>query len=299
MKRFFSLLFILAFLGSSALACDSWYTGDYVQTVKCKEYISLREEPSASARVLDHIPLDGISVYLCHHDDIFAKVLYNGQIGYVMQGYLKNLFTVCEHCIPKNLNDEELYNLQLFITNFTEQGMLHPTGVLHGESMTAAELVDFAVEHIWYNRQDKLEWGEYKNENNVRLDKQHIPEVCLKYFNRMPEFFVSARYDIDGDYVCWQETGGHLPCGFAIVNSVHDLGSGRYRVSFCVYGQGMEWDEEVYSMNERSLVHEMPQYCSSVRPYGNAVINVNGGSLMDRSTWTLERLAMDWTWKSM
>lgn len=296
MKRLFSLLLLFALLSSAALACDSWRTGDHMQVVKCEEYISLREEPSTSARVLDHIPLDGIAVYLHTHDNTFAKVLYNGQTGYVMQDYLKNLFAVCENCIPQNLNDEELYNLQLFLTNFTEQGMLHPAGVLHGDSITDAELVDFAAEHIWYNRQDKLEWGEYKNENNIRLYKQHIPEVCLKYFGRMPDFFVSNRYEIDGDFLCWQETGGHVPYGFAIIHGANDMGGGRYRVSFCVYGMGMEWDEQVYSMNERSLAHEMPQYCGNIRPYGDAVINVNGGDLMDRSSWTLERLAMNWTW---
>jgi len=299
MKRLFSFLLILILLCSSAFACDSWYTGDFVQVADCKEYISLREEPSTDAAVLERIPLDGVAVYLCHHDDSFAKVLFNGKIGYVMQKYLKNLFSVCERCIPQNLNDEELYNLQIFLTNFTEQGMLSPAGLLHGDSMSDAALVDFAAEHIWFNRQDKLEWGEYANENNVRLDKQHIPEVCLKYFGRMPELFTSDRYDIEGDYLCWQETGGHVPFGFSIVHGAHDMGDGRYRVSFCVYGMGMDWDESVYSMNERSLAHEMPHYFSPVRPYGNAVINVNGGSLMDRSTWTLERLAMDWTWQSL
>lgn len=298
MKRLFSLLLMMALLCSSALACNDWHTGDHLQVVKCKEYISLREKPSTDAKVLDRIPLDGIILYLHTHDDRFVKVLHNGQIGYVMQKYLKNLFSVCEHCIPQNLNDEELYNLQIFLTNFTEQGMLAPAGVLHGDSMTDAALVDFAAEHIWYNRQDKLEWGEYKNENNVRLDKQHIPEVCLKYFGRMPELFTSARYDVDGDYLCWQETGGHVPYGFALVNGADNMGDGRYRVSFCVYGMGMKWDNEVYSMDERSLVHEMPEYFSNIRPYGDAVINVNGGNLMDRSTWTLERLAMDWTWEN-
>lgn len=295
MKRLFSLLFACMFLMSSALACDSWCTGDHVQVVNCKEYISLREEPSTSAKVIDRIPLDGVAVWLRPHDETFSKVLYNNQVGYVMQDYLKNFFAVCENCIPQNLNDAELYNLQIFLTNFTEQGMLTPAGVLHGDSMTDAELVDFAAEHIWYNRQDKLEWGEHKNGNNVRLDKQHIPDICLKYFGRGPELFTSSRYEIDGDFLCWQETGGHVPYGFTLVNGVENMGDGRYRVSFCVYGMGMDWDERVYSMNERSLVHEMPEYFNTdVRPYGNAVVNVNGGSLMDRSTWTLERLAMDW-----
>ena len=295
MKRLIALALILILLVSSAFACDGWRTGDHVQVVNCREYISLREEPSTEAVVIDRIPLDGVAVWLRPHDETFSKVLYNNQIGYVMQDYLKNFFAVCERCIPQNLNDTELYNLQLFLTNFTEQGMLYPAGVLHGDSMTDAELVDFAAEHIWYNRQDKLEWGEYKNENNVRLDKTHIPEVCLKYFGRGPELFTSNRYEIDGDALCWQETGGHTPYGFAIVNAVQDMGDGRYRISFCVYGMGMGWDEKVYSMNERSLAHEMPAYFNTeVRPYGDAVIHVNGGDLMDRSTWTLERLAMDW-----
>lgn len=295
MKRLVCLLLVCILLASSALACDTWRTGDHVQAVNCKEYISLRDAPSTKGSVLDRIPLDGVAVYLRSYNEEFDEVLYNGQTGYVMSKYLKNLFAVCERCIPQNLNDTDLYNLQLFLTNFTEQGMLNPAGVLHGDSMADTELVDFAVEHIWFNRQDKLEWGEYGNGNNVRLDKQHIPDVCLKYFGRAPELFVSSRYETDGDACVWQETGGHTPFGFAIVNQAQDMGDGRYRISFCVYGMGMGWDERVYSMNERSLVHEMPEYVGTeVRPYGDAVIHVNGGSLMDRSTWTLERLAMSW-----
>ena len=294
MKRLLCLMLACILLSSSALACDTWRTGDHVQVVRCEEYISLRDEPSAKGTVIDRIPLDGIAVYLRPHDESFAEVLYEGQTGYVMSKYLKNLFAVCEACTDAEITDDIVYNLQIFLTNFTEQGMLWPAGVLHGDSMTDAELVDFAVEHIWYNRKDKLEWGDYKNGNNVRLDKLHIPDVCLKYFGRAPELFVSQRYETDNNYACWQETGGHLPYGFAIIHSLKDMGGGRYRVGFCVYGQGMEWDEKVYSMDERSLAHEMPQYFTELRPYGDAVIHVNGGNLTDRSTWTLERLALSW-----
>lgn len=294
MKKAILLVLASALLCSCALACSGDVLGDWLQAVKCEEYISLRAEPSAGAEVIDRIPLNGIAVYLQPAGDDFVRVLYNGQTGYARNDYLKNMSVVCESCLPQNLSDQELYNLQIFLSNFTEQGMGHPAALLHASSMTDAQLVDFAIEHIWYNRQDKLEWGEYSGGNNVRLSSKHIPEVCLKYFGRVPEDLRPSLHDYEGGCYYWQETGGHVPYGFAAVTGAKDMGGGRYRVDFEVHGMGMDWDSDVHAMSLQTLARERPELCTEGAPRGNAVIDVGNGSLMDRSTWTLERLAMDW-----
>jgi hypothetical protein len=205
---------------------------------------------------------------------------------------------------PNTDFDKELYNVNLFLSNFTEQGMLLPADILEADGMADFELVNFAIEHIWFNRQDYLEWGEYFNGNNVRLSDEYIPAICQKYFGRTPVLIHDVDYDMADNHYYWQETGGHVPLGFANLHSISDMGGGRYRVGFCVYAQGMEWDDDVYSMDERELAHEHPEYFTGsiteygtlYHPRGNAIINVHGGSLSDRSTWTLERLVIDWVY---
>lgn len=294
MRKAILLMMVFALICSAALACSGDVLGDWLQVVDCKEYITLRAEPSTDAEETGRIPLNGIAVYLQSAGNDFARVLYNGQTGYARKDYLKNMSVVCESCLPQNLNDQELCNLQIFLSNFTEQGMGHPAAVLQGSSMTDAQLVDFAIEHIWYNRQDKLEWGEYANGNNVRLSSEHIPEVCLKYFGRVPEELSPSLHDYEGGCYYWQETGGHVPYGFAAVTEAKDMGGGRYRVDFEVHGMGMAWDGDVHAMSLQALAEKRPELCTDDAPRGNAVIDVGNGSLMDRSTWTLDRLVMDW-----
>ena len=303
MKRIFALFLALALLCGGALACVANCTGDPMEIVNCEEYISLRSEPGTDAEAFDFIPLGGEATYLYSYDEDFAHLLYNGRTGYALRKYLANRQEICRDCAEVELSREERRNLNLFLSNFTEQGMLWPAGVLEAESMDDVQLVNFAIEHIWYNRQELLEWGDYFDGNNVRLSDEHIPAVCEKYFGRTPVLIHDVEYDMaDGRYY-WQETGGHVPQGFATLTDVRDMGGGRYRVNFRVYGLGMGWEDEVYSLTGDELARSHPEYLNgSVHPasgakfypLGNAIVNVNGGSLSDRSSWTLERLALAW-----
>ncbi len=60
-----------------------------MRVVWCKEWVSLREEPSKKANRLAEIPLDSI-VYSCTDigDVRFYRCEYEGQTGYVLKGYL-------------------------------------------------------------------------------------------------------------------------------------------------------------------------------------------------------------------
>ena len=87
MKRIliFALMFLLAIpalgeVGDGAL-------GD-MRVVNCKEWVSLREEPSTSAARLARVPL-GATVTNCHqYDARFIYCWYNGQAGYILGEYL-------------------------------------------------------------------------------------------------------------------------------------------------------------------------------------------------------------------
>ncbi|MBQ8507769.1 MAG: SH3 domain-containing protein [Clostridia bacterium] len=299
---FLLALVLLTLVAPSALACEYWYIGDVLEVVNCREYVTLRSEPNADSEAVDFIRLGDTVINMGGAVEGFTEVMYNGRTGYVKNEYLKNSFSLCDDCESVDLSEKERYNVNLFLTNFTEQGMLAPSGVLETASMEDHQLVEFAVEHIWYNRQDYLEWGDFFNGNNVRLSDAYIPAVCQKYFGRTPLLIHDSIYDMADNHYYWQETGGHAPMGFANLFAISHMGGGRYRVSFCVYGQGMEWEDDVYSLGERELAHAHPEYFNGeetiygtkYNPYGNAIINVNGGSLSDRSSWTLERLVLDW-----
>ena len=100
----------------------------------------------------------------------------------------------------------------------------------------------------------------------------HLGGIRLKYYSI---------------WLCLLMTGG-----FALMHDIECVGANMYKVSFCVYGLGYAWDDSVYGIGERALVHEYPEYFSEVRPYGTAVFTAE--DLLDRSSWKLVSLVMDW-----
>ena len=59
------------------------------QVVNCKEWITLRSEPSISARSLAHIPLGAYVTFLGTASNGFYHIEYNGYRGYGLQSYLE------------------------------------------------------------------------------------------------------------------------------------------------------------------------------------------------------------------
>ena len=96
--RFVSALLLFVFLFSvliSAASADRVpqdkpknYKGA-MRVVWCKEWISLREEPSKLSARIAEIPLGAI-VYSCVDigNPLFYQCEYEGQTGYVLKGYL-------------------------------------------------------------------------------------------------------------------------------------------------------------------------------------------------------------------
>lgn len=293
MKKILCLVLCLLMMTGSAMASEALWFGDWMEVVKCKEYITLREEPSTNAAELDRVPLGALVRELGPYDEKFSRVLYEDQVGYVLGEYLapvqQTLVAYPEVVVSEGT--KEAYNIDLFLTNFTEQYFLGPYGYCDAQTISDQELVEFAIEHIWFNRQDYLEWGEW-DEYNVRLSAEYIPAVCEKYFGRVPESKLALYKDYFDGYYYWTETGGHTPGGFALMHRIDCVGVNKYKVSFCVYGQGYAWDESVYGIGERALVHEHPEYFGETRPRGTAVFYAE--DLKDRSSWKLESLVMDW-----
>lgn len=231
-------------LATSAFA--EFEVGDELRVVNCKEYITLREEASTHANALERVHLGSKIVCLEDDNSRFVRVWTEGRQGYVLREYLEDATT---HGYEVALTDNQRAIMNLFLSNFTEVDLTaYCEGVFDVNVTDLTAVVRFAVDHIWFNQSKKLEWGEYANENNVRVATKYINPVLQKYFDVTVDDMHAMYLDLDGDYLYWQETGGHLPCGFASVTSVESIGSDWYRVYFDVYGDGEDWDNDVMKL---------------------------------------------------
>ena len=181
MKRLFCcvLALLLCAAGMSALAETDAGIGSKLRVVNCEEYITLREEPDTSAAALARIPLKGEAVSLGDRSNGFVRVGWKGQSGWALEKYLRD---VEESGTAVSLTSQQRYNLNLFLSNFTEVGFCRREGAYSDAWADPVQLTDFAVDHCWFNRQNRLEWGEYFNYNNVRLPEEQIAPIVKKYF---------------------------------------------------------------------------------------------------------------------
>ena len=263
--------------------------------MKCNEFITLREEPSTKAAALDRVPLGDRVRVLGEYDEKFTRVLYGNRAGFVLSEYLAPMQRTLAAYAPVEVAEgsEEYANINLFLTNFTEQYFESPSGYFETEAASDQEMVQFAIEHIWFNRPDDIEWGEW-DEYNVRLSAEHIPAVCEKYFGRAPESMLALYMDYFDGYYYWTETGGHVPGGFAQMNYIERVGAEQYRVVFSVYGMYSGWDDSVFAMSRDELFTQHPEFTGSYRPAGSAVFTA--ADLLDRGTWKLDWICLDWGW---
>ncbi len=182
---------------------------------------------------------------------------------------------------PVGVTAKERYNINLFLSNFSEQGMTFYSAARRSD----AQLVDFAIFHTWYNRQDRIERGQW-GEDNCRMSDAHVREIVRKYFGVEPASLVPTQIRYEEGYYYWQTTGGNMGMGFACLSHVEDMGAGRYGVYFGCYGGGEFWSADDLDLRPEQAAQRFSS--SPVQP-GYAVINIGGGSLDDRSTWMLEQ----------
>lgn len=287
MKKLIACMLALALMCAAEAMAE---IGAQLIVVNCNEYITLREEPSTKAAALDRIPLRATVDEIGDAGNGFLRVSYRGQTGYALSKYLERYRGYRGPEI--SLTRDQRYNINLFLSNFTEAGF-QVNGCYDVNRIDPAMLTEFAIEHCWYNRQNRLEWDDYFNYNNVRLPESQIAPVVEKYFgvNITPSHDLPYT-DYRNGYYYWQETGGHTNMGFASQYAVEALGNGYYSVWFGVFGIGENWDNSAcyYSAGEASSAY--PGY-GGVTPYGCAVINTGRSGLDDRSGWTMMRYVLN------
>lgn len=185
---------------------------------------------------------------------------------------------------PVGVTAKERYNINLFLSNFSEQGMTFYSSQRH----TDAQLVDFAIFHTWYNRQDCIERGQW-GADNCRMPDRYVQEIAMKYFGIAPKDLTPTEIRHEDGYYYWQTTGGNMGAGVAILSHVEELEGGCYGIYFGCYGEGEMWSADDCNLRPEQAAARFPD--SPVHT-GYAVIHTNGGTLQDRSTWTLAQYDM-------
>lgn len=149
MKQILALAMTLLLLCGSALAAE---IGSSLKVVDCNEYISLREEPSKAAGVLAKIPLKARVAMMDEASDGFWKVSYQGKEGYALSSYLREVDDYSGD--PVDVDDELRYNINLFLSNFTEVGFTRNAGSYDESYVDKKLLTKFGIDHCWFNRQN-------------------------------------------------------------------------------------------------------------------------------------------------
>lgn len=286
MKRVLICLLVLALLGTSALAD----IGARLRVTDCDEYITLREEPDTKSAALARMPLGAQVDELYGAENGFLCVGYQGKTGYALGKYLTQIDNYEGDTVTPT--EQERYNLNLFLSNFTEAGFMWRAGCYDEAYSDRAALTSFAVNHCWFNRKKQLEWGDYFGGNNVRLPEDQVPAVVKKYFgiSGFKPDHDTEYLDYKKGYYYWEETGGHTKDGFACLHNVEKLGRGRYCVWFNIFGMGEDWSNDVCNYATWEAEAAYPPYGDI--PRGRAVIDVGSSGLGDRSDWRLVRYAV-------
>lgn len=254
--------------------------GTKMEVVRCREYVTLRSEAKRAGAEIAQLPLGTEAVLLDEQaqDGYYRVGTAEGQ-GYVLAEYLEAREETQAIAIDRELTDAQRADLNLFLSNFTEVDFDGQNGYFEARDELA--MVDFAIDHIWFNQKDRLEWvtGE---EYNVRLDSELTRSVCEKYFGYAPKQPVSSWCPEKDGYFCWNESGSHVQEGFAQVTSVSTLGEDRYAVYFESYGAGEEWDNERCGW---TIDQARAQYAQDGRGYAELIAE----NLDDRASYKLLR----------
>ena len=284
-KVFLSMLLILALsLSFFHIASAEDVFGLEYRVDKCREYITLREEPRTSAGEITRVPLGATVTAFTEAENGFMYVNYMGKTGYVLSRYLTQIPPVYGREIT--LTESQRKDLNLFLSNFTESSLCYYAGgVFDIQNASDGMLVEFALDHIWFNyHESRVEWGEYMNDNNVRVHKKYVPEITEKYFGVVPLSPDPLYVDYTDPYYYWMETGGHVSDGFASLKSASYLGGDRYLVSFTILAGGEMWDNSDTALTYEKALAKFPDYARQ----GFAIIYTP--NLSDRASYKLTRL---------
>lgn len=212
--------------------------------IRCREWITLREEPSTTAKAITTIPLEQSVTYIGPASSGFAYVGYQGFSGYVLEQYL-GLARTPYRLSWITIEPETRQAANLFLSNFTE---LPLTGCFEPQTAPDSALIGFAVEHIRRNQPDAVEYGTWP-EGNARVPGNLVDAVLAAYLDTALRGEAdTAPYIAQDGYHYWASAGGPDNSGFACVTSVASAGDGLYMAIFDVYGAGAAWGSEAHRL---------------------------------------------------
>ena len=275
-----------------SVCAGEFRTGCHVQVVNCQEFITLRATPGIDSTELTKIPLNSYAAYLGDAEEGFARINYEGTDGYVIKSYLKVVEDFSGEAVT--LTPDERYNINLFLSNFTEQLFANRTGFFDVDEASDADLIDFAISFICSNKKEWVELAEGDGiqtapwyGDKARLSDSYIEGVTEKYFGRTPADLGNSSYTHRDGYYYWDYTNDLFsPFGFACLYDVQKFNDKYYSVWFKCFGRGTHWtNDDCYLTLE--LAEEKFNDGTGL---GYALICTDGsGDLTDRSSWTLQR----------
>ena len=307
-KRVFciGLLFTIMLMACQLVYAENFRTGSHVEVVNCQEYITLREQPSLNSRILEKIGLGSNAAYIKDAENGFAYVDYEGTQGYVLKEYLHTVESFSTGNLI-NVSEEERYNINLFLSNFTEQAFAYDTSFFDVDVNPDRAINDFAFFFLWFNKGDSIEQRDFSNALNIdwgdyiiRASDESVTKVAERFFGKSAENIWDSGIDHRDGYF-YRETLTPYPVwngGFACLYDVEQFNDEYISVWFKIYAKRMDRDTaNVWWSNEDCyLTLEQAE-----QKYGNEADNGTGFALIrtgavdeltDRSQWTLQR----YTW---
>lgn len=180
---------------------------------------------------------------------------------------------------PVGVSDEARYNINLFLSNFSEQGLTK-----FGADAADAELAEFAALHIRINRRRYVEPSD-KAGYTCRISEAYIGEIAMEYVGRQPQNPASASLPYENGYYYFEE-GAPFDIGFVSMSAAEALGDGLFGIFFGCYGMNSGWENGDCRLRPEQAAQK---YGNQAAVYtGYAVLSVPQGTLEGgREGWTL------------
>ena len=271
-------LTIVLILAGGIAQGEAFAPGRLLEIVQCKEFVSLRREPGRKARKVKELRLGTRVLSLGAQDGEFTSVKSGSYQGWVLTEYLRPVDE--PEGEELEISIELRVNMNLYLTAFTMQNF----GALLSDDAAVDQLIQFSGSYLAYYQPAHIDEGNWKK-GQYRARAEDVLNVIRQFFAES----VCSKEELEAEskegYLYWNPKEDSL-YGFAVVNRLYDLGEGRIKAEFGVYGGEGTWAPEgVCMFTAKQASNAYPK--NWIR-FGVAIINTNG-KMDDRSEWKLER----------
>ena len=188
------------------------------------------------------------------------------------------------------VDDEEYYNLNIHVSNFTEASLeSYEKGIYPAE-----ELLNFAYQYNWFNIDNAVEIAEdyyfiAPGNNfayNTRVSDHYLNAALEKFFGEgITVESLSGTYEVDqymDGYYYSEETGGNIPMGFALLYEIEKTGD-EYLCSYRIYGAGSyaAYDREYYGWSHAQAEETFGEH------YGSCKMRLRADDLKNRDSYEI------------